>query len=177
MDDHGFGRPADGGALRLQEERGAAARTDAWPPGGKLPGSDLPFLREQLLDPWEIQYGILNPLVDDNCPSQLHSAYGAALATALNDWQLAEWVEQEPRLRASMIVASEDGELAAAEIERRAGDTRFVQVLLLARSSEPLGRRKYWQIYEAAQRNNLPVGVHFGGLGGQAITGSGWPYF
>lgn len=155
----------------------AAARTDAWPPGGKLPGSDLPFLREQLLDAWEIEVGILNPLIDDNCPSQLHSAYGAALATALNDWQLAEWVEPEPRLRASMVVASEDGELAAAEIERRAGDPRFVQVLLLARSSEPLGRRKYWKIYEAAQRHHLPVGVHFGGLGGQAITGSGWPYF
>ncbi|MCA9878527.1 MAG: amidohydrolase [Thermomicrobiales bacterium] len=155
----------------------AAARTDAWPPNGAPPGADLPFLREQLLDAWGIEYGILNPIVDENCPTQLHSEYGAAIAAAINDWQIAEWLEPEPRLRASMVVAAEDGELAAAEIARRAGDSRFVQVLLLARSSEPLGRRKYWPMYEAAQRHSLPVAVHFGGLGGRAITGSGWPYF
>ena len=155
----------------------AAARTDAWPPNGKPPGSDLPFLREQLLDLWSIEVGILNPIVDENCPSQLHSEYGAALATAINDWQIDEWLDPEPRLRASMVVPSEDGELAAAEIDRRAGDRRFVQVLLLARTSEPLGRRKYWKMYEAAQRHRLPIGVHFGGLGGHAITGAGWPYF
>lgn len=155
----------------------AAARTDAWPPNGNPPGSDLPFLREQLLDAWGIEYGILNPIVDENCPTQLHSEYGAALASAMNDWQIAEWLDPEPRLRASMVVAAEDGEFAAAEIDRRAGDPRFVQVLLLARTSEPLGRRKYWKLYEAAQRHHLPVGVHFGGVGGRAITGSGWPYF
>ena len=155
----------------------AAARSDAWPPNGRPPGSDLPFLREQLLDAWSIEFGILNPIVDENCPSQLHAEYGAALATAINDWQVAEWLDPEPRLRASMVVATEDGELAAAEIHRRADDPRFVQVLLLARTSEPLGRRKYWKLYEAAQDRRLPVGVHFGGLGGHAITGSGWPYF
>ncbi len=155
----------------------AAARNDAWPPNHRLPGSDLPFLREQLLDTWGIEYGILNPIVDDNCPTQLHAEYGAALATAINDWQIAEWVEPEPRLRASVVVPAQDGELAAAEIERRAGDDRFVQLILLARTGEPLGRRSYWPMYEAAQRHGFPVGVHFGGLGGQAITGSGWPYF
>jgi predicted TIM-barrel fold metal-dependent hydrolase len=155
----------------------AAARTDAWPPSGTPPGSDLPFLQKQLLDAWGIEYGILNPIVDENCPTQLNVAYGAALASAINDWQIAEWLEPEPRLRASMVVPSEDGELAAAEIERRAGDPRFVQVVLLARTTEPLGRRKYWKMYEAAQRHQLPVGIHFGGLGGHAITGSGWPYF
>ena len=78
----------------------AAARTDAWPPNGAPPGADLPFLREQLLDAWGIEYGILNPIVDENCPTQLHSEYGAAIAAAINDWQIAEWLEPEPRLRA-----------------------------------------------------------------------------
>src|ERR671936_1587686 len=40
-----------------------AARTDAWPPSGLPPGSDLAFLREHLLDTWGITYGILNPLI------------------------------------------------------------------------------------------------------------------
>ena len=32
----------------------SAARTDSWPPTGGPPGSDLAFLREQLLDAWPI---------------------------------------------------------------------------------------------------------------------------
>ena len=49
----------------------------------------------------------------------------------VNDWQAAEWLDREPRLRASIIVAYEDGPAAAAEIDRLAGDPRFVQVLML----------------------------------------------
>ena len=37
------------------------------------------------------------------------------------------------------------------------------------------GRRKYWPIYEAAAEHGLPVGIHFGGSGGNPITGAGWP--
>src|SRR6185312_15708671 len=52
-----------------------AARTDSWPPGGR-PGSDLAFMREQLLDTWNIEYGILNCLVAAGA-RQLE--YGAAM--------------------------------------------------------------------------------------------------
>jgi predicted TIM-barrel fold metal-dependent hydrolase len=155
----------------------AAARADSWPPSGTPPGTDLPFLREQLLDAWDIELGILNPLIEDGAPAQLNIEYGAAVATAVNDWQIDAWLDPEPRLRASLVVPFEDGELAAAEVERRAGDRRFVQILLVARTSEPLGRRKYWKLYEAAERHDLPIGIHFGGLGGHPITGSGWPSF
>ena len=67
--------------------------------------------------------------------------------------------------------------LAAAEIDRLGADARFVQVLLLARTHEPLGKRRFWKIYEAAVRNNLPVGIHFGGSGGSPFTGAGWPSY
>lgn len=154
-----------------------AARADAWPPNGLPPGSDLEFLRAQLLDAWKIEHGVLNPLIDEGAPAQPNIEYGAAVASAINEWQIREWLDPEPRLRASMVVPYEDGELAAAEIDRLADDHRFVQVLLLARTSEPLGRRKYWKLYEAAERYGLPIGIHFGGMGGQAITGAGWPYF
>ena len=39
---------------------------------------------------------------------------------------------------------------AAAEIRHWAGHPNFVQVLLLSRTAEPLGNRRYWPIYEAA---------------------------
>src|SRR5579883_3243418 len=35
-----------------------AARTDSWPPSGQVPGSDLAFMREQLLDRWGVERGI-----------------------------------------------------------------------------------------------------------------------
>ena len=40
-----------------------AARTDAWPPNGGPPASDLPFLREQLLDRYGVEYGVLTPML------------------------------------------------------------------------------------------------------------------
>ena len=152
-----------------------AARTDAWPPSGKPPGSDLQFMREQLLDRFAIEYGVLTPML--GAGEQLDLERGAALASAINDWQIGEWLEPEPRLRASINVAYEDGELAAREIHRLGDDPRFVQVLMLIRTAEPLGRRKYWPIYEAAVAHDLPVGVHFGGWGRGPITGAGFPSF
>jgi len=172
LDSFGIGFYSQGAYYPRQHMN--AARTDAWPPG-KIPGSDLDFLRAQLLDQWQIDYGLLNPLY--LAGEQVIPDYADALATALNEWLIHHWLDPEPRLRACVIVNYEDGESAAAEIERRATDSRFVQVLLPARTREPLGRRKYWKMYEAAERHGLPVGIHFGGAGGWPITGAGWPSF
>lgn len=152
-----------------------AARTDSWPPTGTPPGSDLNFLRYQLLDHWTIEYGILLPLLGTG--RQLNQAYGAAYSRAVNDWQLAEWIEPEPRLRGSIAVCHENGPLAAEEIHRIGNHPGFVQVMLESRTHEPLGRRKYWPIYEAAVQYDLPIGMHFGALGGWPITGVGFPSF
>jgi predicted TIM-barrel fold metal-dependent hydrolase len=152
----------------------AASRVDSWPPGGGPPASDLAFFREQHLDHWGFDYGVLNPLLAGGV---LNLEFRAALSRAVNDWQVAEWLEPEPRLRASVVLAYDDGELAAEEIHRRAGDPRFVQVLLHARTAEPLGRRRYWPLYAAAAECGLPVGIHFGGHSGNPITGAGFPSF
>ncbi len=152
-----------------------AARTDSWPPSGRPPGTDLDFMRHQLLDAWKMDYGILNPLA--GAGGQLNMEYGAQLARAVNDYQVAEWLEREPRLRASILVNYEDGELAAQEIRRRGNHPGFVQVLTVARTSEPLGKRKYWKMYEAALEYDLPVGIHVGGQGGHPLTAAGWPSY
>src|SRR5690606_28155614 len=83
----------------------------------------------------------------------------------------------DPRLRASIIVPPSLPELAVAEIERRAADRRFVQVLMLAGGEMPLGRRPYWPIYEAAERHSLPIGVHAGGTMRHPPTTIGWPSY
>jgi predicted TIM-barrel fold metal-dependent hydrolase len=153
-----------------------ACRTDAWPPNGGVPGGDLDFMREQLLDAWPIEAVILNPINQTTCGSQFVE-FAAALTRALNDWTLAEWLEQDDRLYASICVPCEDAALAAAEVERLAGHPRFLQVLVNVRTREPLGNRKYWPLYEIAEANGLPLAMHVGGHGGNTITGAGWPSF
>ncbi|MGI8550171.1 MAG: amidohydrolase family protein [Dehalococcoidia bacterium] len=150
-----------------------AARTDAWPPSGSPPGADRDFMRYQLLDAYNLDYGILQPLLGAGGERNLE--YSAALSHAINDWQVAEWLEPEPRLRSGLVVPYEDGDLTVAEIERMGAYRGFVQLMLVVRTSEPLGRRKYWKMYEAAQAHDLPIGVHFGGQGGFPTSGTGWP--
>jgi predicted TIM-barrel fold metal-dependent hydrolase len=153
-----------------------ACRRDAWPPSGGPPASDLPFLREQLLDRYGIDVGVLNPLQPSG-QGDVNDGLSAALARAVNEWQLAHWVDHEPRLRASIVVPYEDGAASAAEIRRWAGDRRFCQVLLMSRTAEPLGRQRYWPIWEAAAEAGLPVGIHAFGYSGHAMTNGGWPSF
>jgi predicted TIM-barrel fold metal-dependent hydrolase len=150
----------------------SAARHDSWPPSGP-PGSDMDMLRVHVLDAWDMDYGILNPLI--GVGSQQNLRYASAMAQAVNDWQVAAWLEPEPRLRASLIVPYEDGDLAAAEIDRMGDHPGFAQVLFVVRTMEPLGSRKYWKVYEAALRHDLPIGIHFGGSGAGPITGAGKP--
>ncbi len=153
-----------------------AARRDAYPPGGKQPGSDLAFMQTQLLDANNVELGILNA-TGVNGQAFQHREFGAAYATAVNHWQVAAWTSREPRLKASIVVAYEDAEASVAEIERWAGHPDFVQVLLLSRTSEPLGQKRYWPIYEAAAQAGLPIGIHAFGFGGYPVTGAGWPSY
>ena len=39
-----------------------ASRRDAWPPEGGPQGSSLSFMQKQLLDPYNVALGVLNPL-------------------------------------------------------------------------------------------------------------------
>jgi uncharacterized protein len=150
-----------------------AARIDAYPEEGGPPGSSLDLMRKQHLDPNGVEIGMLIPL-RWNPGSQRNLDFGVALTRAMNTWQVERWVKQEPRLRASVLVAQEDTVGAVAEIDARGGDPNFTQILILPRTDEPLGRRRYWPIFEAAVRNNLPITVHVGGTGGHPSTGGGW---
>lgn len=153
-----------------------AARIDAYPDEGGPPGSSLELMRKQHLDPNGVETGMLIPL-RWNPGSQRNLDFGAALTRAMNTWQAERWVKREPRLKASALVAQEDPPAAVAEIDARGRDSRFVQILILPRTDEPLGRRRYWPIYEAAERNGLPVAIHVGGTNGHPSTGGGWPSY
>jgi predicted TIM-barrel fold metal-dependent hydrolase len=151
-----------------------ACRRDAWPEGGQ-PGSDLAFMAAQYLDPSNVTLGILNPLGSGQ--GAQNPDLSAAIAHATNEWQIEEWTSRDARLRASVVVPYEDAAASAKEIELRAGDKNFAQVLMLTRTAEPPGGRRYWPIYAAAEAAGLPIGIHAFGYGGYPITAGGWPSY
>jgi len=141
---------------------------------GTKPGTDLKLL-QSCLDNFGTRYAICNVL--HGTPLMFSEDLSAAFCRAINNWVAREWLDRDPRLRASIVVPIHSPDLAAAEIERCAADPRFVQVLLLASAELPLGRRINWPIYAAAERNNLPIGVHAGSSYRHAPTNTGWPSY
>lgn len=101
----------------------------------------------------------------------------AVLLRAVNDHMAQVWLDAEPRLRGSILVSGEDPAAAVEEIERLAGDKRFVQVTLLAMQEIPLGARYHWPIYEAAEKHGLTVAIHAGSLYRLPPAVSGWPSY
>ncbi len=154
----------------------ALSRKDSWPPNGGPPGSDLKFLQEQLLDRYGIEFGMLHLLTITGM-DQRNQDFAAALCRAINEWQYAEWTQKDQRLKAAIVVPGEDAAAAVAEIEHWAGNPDFAQVSLVTHTIEPLGRRRYWPIFEAAAAHGLPIGLHTSGMNGVAITPAGWPSY
>ena len=153
----------------------ATSRVDSWPPEGGPPGSSLSFMQQQHLDGNGIEYGMLQPLGPSG--TQRNLDFGAALATAFNDWQVDAWTSQEKRLKAGIVIPYEWPEAAVAEIHRRAKDNSFAQIMMPPRTTLPAGHRHYWPIYQAAVEYDLPIGMHVGGNNGMPQTGGGWPSF
>ena len=142
--------------------------------GGK-PGSSFEAMREHVLDRYRPRHGILNCLYGAQV---FHSEdMAAAFCRATNDWIRDEWLSRDPRLRASIVIPAYNTELAVAEIERRADDFRFVQVLMLVSGEVTLGRRQLWPIYRLAERLELPIGIHAGSAYRHAPTAIGWPSY
>jgi len=90
---------------------GAGMRMDSWPKGGGHPGSDLPMMQEQLLDLFDVAYGLLAPLVG-GAGGERNVEFGAAMSTAVNEWQIAgiraAITAEEPRTKiaAAIIIGS-----------------------------------------------------------------------
>jgi uncharacterized protein len=152
-----------------------AARRDAMPYEGGIAGSEPEFAKTQLLDAWGIDYGILNPLI--GVPQIKNPDLAVAMMRAVNDWTQYDWLDHDKRWLGAILVHPGLPQASADEIRRLSGDKRFVQVLFMARSSTPYGKRELDPIYEAASEAGLPIAIHFGGGGDVPITAVGWPSY
>jgi predicted TIM-barrel fold metal-dependent hydrolase len=135
-------------------------------------GTSVEALAAQALDPFGTSIAICNCLW--GAQAAFSEDLGVAMGRAVNDWISREWLDRDPRLRASIVVPQQNPELAVAEIERVAADRRFVQVLLLVGSEQTLGRRYHWPIYAAAERLGLTIGIHAGSMYRHPTTPIGW---
>jgi len=146
-----------------------------WRQGSSRPGSDVEQLRGAALDAFGTRFAICNPIYGGWVA--VNETMGAAICSAINDWIADKWLSQDARLRASIVVPAQSPLLAAQEIERKAVDKRFVQVLMPAGAEMLYGKSYYWPIFDAAVKHDLPVGIHAGSMFRYAPTSNGWPSY
>lgn len=153
-------------------------RADAVTDEGVRIESNPGDLARCFLDPYGIEYGILNPERSLHVGLGTDPDFSAAIVAAINDLLAADWLPADPRYRASITVAPNDPELAAREIHRMAPNRGFVQVLMPSGARMPYGQRYFHPIYAAAVAHDLPVALHPGsegvGISG-APTAAGYP--
>ncbi len=163
------------GGTQYPKGQPRASRRDSYPPEGGPPASNLPFFREQHLDPHNVDSAVMIPLRIGQALQNMDLA--VAVCAAINEWQQEFWTRKEPRIKGSIVMAYENASDCVEQIEKHAHKDDFVQISMLSRTPDPMGNRKYWPIYEAAAANGMPVGVHAFGYGGNPPTGGGYPSY
>jgi hypothetical protein len=116
-----IGYPANAPHTVREDWRKATPRADSSPAG----------LAAALLDPHKFAHAICNQLFPISAFRD--PTLAAVFSRAVNDWLAATWLAKDARLRGAAVVPIQASDLAVEEIERLAGDKRFVQILLYGR--------------------------------------------
>jgi uncharacterized protein len=171
----GFGGPTSGYITSV-----GLYRQDVKPPDGGEPGTDPAWLRKQLMEQYNVKYALLNGGGILGICALPDEDFASVLASAYNEWLIDTWLTQDNpdgRFKGSMMVAPQDPLAAAREIDRVGKHPHVVQVMFGSATTAPMGAKQFHPIYEAAERNGLPVAVH-PGVEGRSIAGAptaaGW---
>lgn len=153
-------------------------REDTVPETSEPAGADYELMRRQLLDPFNVERALLtygDGLFGISGHTNLYLAVD--VARAANDWTRDHWLDRDPRLYGSILVANQLPDEAAREIRRWAGYDRMKQVIMAGSGmGKPLGHPVYHPIYEAAAEAGKVVAIHIGGQGGtQPFSTGGGP--
>jgi predicted TIM-barrel fold metal-dependent hydrolase len=131
-----------------------------WKVEGSQPASELALLQEHVLDPWEVDYAVLNCYY--GIDALRHPDWAAAIASAVNDWLIDKWFV-DPRVVGSLVLPARDPAAMVHEIERVGGHPSFRQVLFPVRNDRLWGDRIYHDVYRAMEQHDLVLGLHWGG--------------
>jgi predicted TIM-barrel fold metal-dependent hydrolase len=143
-----------------------------WRPEGKPPASELALLREHILDPWQVEYAVVNCYYAVD--SLRHPDWAAALAAAVNDYLIDNYLDKDPRLVGSLVLPARDPAAMIAEINRVGDHPGFVQAMFPVRNDRLWGQRIWHPVYEALVEKDLVMGLHFGGTTEDAPSPTGF---
>lgn len=124
----------------------------------------LVFSKEDILEAQRllgIDYSVIDPTLNLSLSCVHHDDLASQLASAYNDWLVESIVDRDQGILANVVVAVQQPNIAAEEIDDRRNESGIVGVLLPSGGAHPpLGNEKYEPIYEAAERAGLPVFLH-----------------
>lgn len=90
-----------------------------------------------------------------------HDDLAVALASAYNEWLLDMILDMESDIHGALLISPKKPESAAEEIDDRAGESKFVSVMIPASGVvPPLGHNRYDPIYDAAEQAGFPIVMH-----------------
>jgi predicted TIM-barrel fold metal-dependent hydrolase len=163
-----------GSGLKPWSPIGVTKKDSLSPNGGSF-ANDPHTLLEDLVERYEIDYAILTGSVSMiGISIHFDADYANAVASAWNDYLIDKWLSVSPKFKGSIIINNNDPMAAAREIDRLGSHPGMVQVMMPSASRTLYGQRFFHPIYEAAERNGLPVAVH-PGLDFGPPTPSGFP--
>ena len=138
---------------------GNGNRADVATADGAASVSDYGLMRRQILDQYDLTYGVLTGYF---YPTMMKLQFGLcnALAGAYNDYVVDHWLAKDERFIGSIQIFARDPEAAAREIDRMAGHRQMRQVMLPVVDDIAYGHPMYRPIFEAADRNDLNIAFH-----------------
>jgi predicted TIM-barrel fold metal-dependent hydrolase len=154
-------------------------RLDAIDGSGRV-GTDPLFAKAQVLDAFDLTAAVLTsvspfPPAGPNRPGEL----ARAINQAFNDALCETWLDADPRYYGSISLARDlpDIEQEIRRCKEGPYGDRFVQVLISPAGAEPLGRPRYWKIFEVAAHYNLPIACHVPPMGPKGTAGGAINYY
>jgi uncharacterized protein len=145
---------------KYQHPNGSAIREDTRDEQGNVGGSDPRDVIADHVEPYKIEYAMLNCLQTAAlCAALATTDESIVLASAFNDFFVEEWLPVDKRLRYALAVPSLDPQAGAAEV-RRIGRHPQIAAVSLPLINVLMGNRYWWPIYEAAHDLDLPILVH-----------------
>lgn len=131
----------------------------------------------EAMDNGGMELSVLFPTLGLFLPFVRDPEWATVLSRAYNTLLHEEFTSRSPRLKAVALLATQEPDAAAVELERCVTTYGFVGAMLPADGYYLLGHRRFDPIYATAQRLGVPVTYHASGTDGNQLGAEPFPKF
>ena len=118
---------------------------------------------EEFLEEVGIEVTVLYPSAALAYGNVVDVDWSIALAQAYNNWLHQAYLQRSPRFKGIAIIPLQDTDAAVAELRRAVEDLGMVGAMLPSNGlGNHLGSKRYWPVYEEANRLGCALAVHGG---------------